>query len=67
MLREAAMKINPADAVQALRTERKEKEDERLYGDEHVIEASGSADRKQIIGRQAPIPPGCSGRGACTS
>jgi ParB-like chromosome segregation protein Spo0J len=31
-LREAAMRMNPADAVQALRTEQKEKDAERLYG-----------------------------------
>ena len=49
-LREAAMRINPADAVQALRTEQKEKDAERLYGrmEDQAVEASGSAARKQI-------------------
>jgi hypothetical protein len=55
MLREAAMKIDPKEAVQAMRTERKEAEDELLYGHEHVIEASGGADRKRISDGKLPF------------
>jgi ParB-like chromosome segregation protein Spo0J len=56
-LREAAMRINPADAVQALRTEQKEKDAERLYGrmEDQAVEASGSAARKQISEGMMPF------------
>ena len=56
-LREAAMRINPGDAVQALRTEQKEKDAERLYGrmEDQAVEASGSAARKQISEGMMPF------------
>ena len=56
-LREAAMRVNPAEAVQALRTEQKEKDEERLYGrmEDQVVEASNGAARKQISEGMMPF------------
>jgi hypothetical protein len=56
-LREAAMRIDPREAVQALRTERKERDAELLYGrsDDTVMEASGSAKRKKISEGSMPF------------
>ncbi len=56
-LREAAMKIDPRAAVQALRTERKERDAERLFGrsDDVIMEASGGAKRSKISEGSMPF------------
>jgi ParB-like nuclease domain len=57
LVHEAAIKINPKEAVQALRTERKERDAELLFGrsDDTVMEASGSAKRKKISEGSMPF------------
>jgi hypothetical protein len=57
LLREAAMKIDPAAAVQAMRTERKEKKEELLYGrdDDTIMEHSGGAHRHKISPGKMPF------------
>jgi ParB-like nuclease domain len=56
LLREAAMRIDPKEAVQAMRTERKERDEELLdRSDDTIMEAGGNAKRKKISEGSMPF------------
>jgi hypothetical protein len=54
LMREAAMKVDPAKAYQELRQDQKEKNEERLFGVDWV-EASSIAGRKKISNAKLPL------------
>ena len=56
-VREAAMRIDPKEAVQALRTERKERDAELLFGrsDDTIMVASNGAQRSKISPGSMPF------------
>jgi ParB-like nuclease domain len=56
LLREAAMRIDPREAVQAMRTERKERDEELLdRSEDTIMEAGGNAKRKKISDGSMPF------------
>lgn len=58
LMREAAMKVDPQEALERLIEERNEKKEERRYGSrmsDHLMEASTIAGRKQISEAKLPF------------
>jgi hypothetical protein len=56
LLREAAMRIDPKEAVQAMRTERKERDEELLdRSDDTILESSGGPKRRKISEGSMPF------------
>ena len=61
VLREAAMKVDPAQAVAEMRQEQKDKEEERLYGSQlsdHFLDLKDASARKRISKAKMPMLEG---------